>query len=337
MRDAQPQQLRGVQKAAALLATLGENTSAEILKHLNEDEVQRVSQAVAQLPHLSSDDASNVLEEFEQMVTAQQFVVKGGIDYAREMLHHAFGTEVASRLLERVRDSIATEAGSFDVLQKADPQQLARFIHSEHPQTIALILSHLNSSQAAALLVSLPNQLRTDVAVRMANLDQISPEIIGKIASVIEEKLKAIGEFSRESYGGVRAVAEMINRLEIGESRNMMNAIEAEDGKLFETIRHLMFVFEDLMQLDLRDLKELVQRIDRKLLTIALKGTSDQLKTRLMSVMSQRAADMLREDIEVVGAVKIREVEAAQQSIIAIVREMEKEGAITLQETEYVV
>jgi flagellar motor switch protein FliG len=337
MRAVPPPQLRGVQKAAALLATLGENTSADILKHLNEEEVQAVSQAVAQLPHMTSTVASTVLEEFDQMVTAQQYVVKGGIDYAREMLHHAFGAEVANRLLERVKNLIATEAASLDVLQKADPQQLAKFIHSEHPQTIALILSHLSSTQAASLLISLPRELRTDVAVRMANLDQISPEIIEKIASVIEEKLKAIGEFSRESYGGVRAVAEMINRMDIGESRDILNSIEEEDGKLFETIRHLMFVFEDLMQLDLRDLKELVQRVDRKLLTIALKGTSDQLKNRLMSVMSQRSADMLREDIEVIGAVKIREVEAAQQSIIAIIREMEKEGAITLQQSQYVV
>lgn len=329
--------LTGMQKAAALLATLGENTSAEILKHLNEDEVQKVSQAVAQLPKLTSDEAGTVLEEFEQMVTAQQFVVKGGMEYAREMLHHAFGPDLANRLLERVRTSIATDTASFDVLQKADPQQLAKFIHSEHPQTVALILSHLSSSQAAALLSSLPRELRTDVAVRMANLDQISPEIIEKIASVIEGKLRAIGEFSRESYGGVRAVAEMINRLDIGESREILNSIEQADAKLFETIRHLMFVFEDMMELDVRDLKELVQRVDRKLLTIALKGTSEQLKARLMSVMSQRSADMLREDIEAIGAVKIREVEAAQQSIIAIIREMEKEGAITLQQSQYVV
>lgn len=329
--------LTGVEKAAALLATLGEKISAEILKHLNEEEVQRVSQAVAQMQNLSSSEAETVLEEFDQMVVAQQYVVKGGIDYAREMLHRAFGAETASRLLNQVQNLIASEMASFDVLQKADPQQLAKFIHSEHPQTIALVLSHLTASQAAALLTSLPPALRTDVAVRMANLDQISPEIIGKIAAVIEEKLQALGEFSRESYGGVRAVAEMINRLDIGESREILNAIEEEDMKLFETIRHLMFVFEDLMQLDIRDLKELIQRVDRKMLTIALKGTSDQLRSRIMSVMSQRSAEMLREDIEVIGAVKIREVEAAQQHIIALIREMEKDGSITLQASQYVV
>jgi flagellar motor switch protein FliG len=337
MRRSPTGSLTGIEKAAALLATLGENASAAILKHLNEDEVQRVSQAVAQLGNLSSSEAETVLEEFDQMVVAQQYVVKGGIDYAREMLHHAFGAETASRLLDQVKSLIANEMASFDVLQKADPQQLAKFIHNEHPQTIALVLSHITASQAAALLMSLPPALRTDVSVRMANLDQISPEIINKIAGVIEEKLKALGEFSRESYGGVRAVADMINRLDIGESREILNAIEGEDLKLFQTIRHLMFVFEDLMQLDVRDLKELIQRVDRKMLTIALKGTSDQLKTRIMSVMSQRSAEMLREDIEVIGAVRIREVEAAQQNIIALIREMEKDGSITLQQSQYVV
>lgn len=337
MRRALNGSLSGVDKAAALLATVGENISAQILKHLTEEEVRRVSQAVAQLANLGSSEVETILEEFDQMVAAQQYMVKGGLDYAREMLHHAFGADVASRMLERVKNSIDTETANFDVLQKADPQQLAKFIHNEHPQTIALVLSHLTASQAAVLLTSLPRELRTDVAVRMANLDQISPEIIGKIASVIEEKLQALGEFSRESYGGVRAVAEMVNRLDIGESRNILNAIEQEDNKLFETIRHLMFVFEDLIQLDVRDLKELIQRVDRKMLTIALKGTSDQLKSRIMGVMSQRSAEMLREDIEVVGAVKIREVEAAQQHIIGLIRDMEKDGSITLQESQYVV
>jgi flagellar motor switch protein FliG len=329
--------LSGVDKAATLLATLGQQASAEILKHLQEEEIQRVSQAVAQLNNLSSAEAETVLEEFDQMVVAQQYVVKGGIEYAREMLHHAFGSETATRLVDRVQSLIASEMASFDVLQKADPQQLAKFIHSEHPQTVALVLSHLGPPQAAALLTSLPRELRTDVAVRMANLDQISPDIIHKIASVLEEKLQALGEFSRESYGGVRAVAEMINRLDIGESRDILTGIEQEDIKLFQTIRHLMFVFEDLMQLDLRDLKELIQRVDRKLLTIALKGTSDQLKSRIMGVMSQRSAEMLREDIEVIGAVKIREVEAAQQHVIALIREMEKDGSLTLQQSQYVV
>jgi flagellar motor switch protein FliG len=333
----QPQTLNGNQKIAALLATLGQTASAQIIKHLNEDEVQRVSQAIAQLDRLGSEQAEQVLEEYHQMMVAQQYVVKGGIDYARNMLMSAFGPEVATRLLERMKEKMAAELTNFDAIQKADPTQLARFIHDEHPQTIALVLSHLGPAQAATLLCSLPEQLRTDVALRMAHLDQISPDIINKIAVVIEQKLKTLGEFSRESYGGVRAVAEMINRLDLNVSKDILSHIEQQDIKLFETIRHLMFVFEDLMQLDIRDLKELIQKIDRKVLTLAMKGTSEQLKSRIFGVMSQRSADMLREDMEVVGAIKIREVEAAQQEIIALIREMEKEGTITLQQSEYVV
>jgi flagellar motor switch protein FliG len=327
----------GVHKAAALLTTLGEKASAQVVKHFNDEELQHVTQAIAQLENLTSTEAEQILDEYHQMLLAQQYVVKGGLDYARNMLFSAFGPEVAGRLLDRLRERMAAESANFDTLQKADPQQLAKFIHNEHPQTIALVLSHLGASQAAALLSSLPQELQTDVAMRMAHIDQISPDIIHKIAAVIEQKLKTLGEFSRESYGGVRAVADMINRLDLNVSKEIMTSIEENDAKLFETIRHLMFVFEDLMQLDIRDLKELIQRIDRKLLTVAMKGTSEQLKVRIFGVMSQRSAEMLKEDIEVIGAVKIREVEAAQQQIIAMIREMEKEGTISLQQSDYVV
>jgi flagellar motor switch protein FliG len=326
----------GVSKAAALLATLGEQVSAQIVKQLSEDEIQQVAQGIAELDHLSSENAESVLEEYLQLFLAQHYVVKGGMDYAKNMLFSAFGPEIANRLLERLKDKMAADLANFDALRKADPQQLAKFIHNEHPQTIALVLSHLNSSQAAALLSSLPQEMRTEVAMRMAHIDQISPDIISRIAGVIEQKLKTLGEFSRESYGGVRAVAEMINRLDMNVGKDIMSSIEQEDTQLFETIRHLMFVFEDLMQIDVRDLKELIQQVDRKVLTIALKGTSEQLKARIFSVMSQRSAEMLKEDIDVIGAVKIREVEAAQQQIIAQIREMEREGTITLQQTEYV-
>jgi flagellar motor switch protein FliG len=327
----------GATKAAALLATLGEKVGAHLLKHLSEEEVQRVMQALAQLERLSSQKAEEILDEYRQMLMAQQFVVKGGMDYARGMLYSAFGPDVATKLMERLKERMAAELANFDALRKADPQQLAKFIHNEHPQTIALVLSHLNSSQAAALVSSLPQDLQTDVAMRMALIDQISPDVINKIAAVIEQKLQTLGEFSRESYGGVKAVAEMINRLDLNVGREILNSIEGQDQKLFETIRHLMFVFEDLMQLDIRDLKELIQRADRKTLTVAMKGTSEQLRERIFSVLSQRSAEMLREDIEVAGAVKIREVEAAQQEIIAQIREMEREGTITLQQNEYVV
>jgi flagellar motor switch protein FliG len=330
-------ELTNLQKAATLLTTLGEHTGAQIIKHLSEDEIHKVTQAIAQLPQTTGTQAQEVLEDFKNMLMAQQYILKGGFDYARKMLYSAFGPEMATRLLDRLKERISIDLANLDTLRKADPQQLAKFIHNEHPQTIALVLSHLNPGQAAALLTSLPPDIRTDVSTRMAHIDQISPDIIHRISNVIEQKLRTLGEFSRESYGGVRAVAEMINRLDMNISKEIMHAIETNDAKLFETIRHLMFVFEDLMQLDMRDLKELIQRADRKTLTVAMKGTSEQLRNRIFSVMSQRSAEMLKEDIEVIGAVRIREVEAAQQQIIALIREMEQEGTLSLQQTEYVV
>jgi flagellar motor switch protein FliG len=243
-------------------------------------------------------------------------------------------------MLDRLTKALGSEAASFDAIQKADPQQLAKFIHNEHPQTIALVLSHLNSTQAAALLNSLPAGLRSDVAQRMASLDQISPDVILKIAGVIGQKLKTLGEFSRESYGGVRAVAEMLNRLDSASSREILTHIDQGDTTLAETIRHLMFVFEDLLLIDPMGLKEVMGKVDRKVLTLALKGTSEQLRTQILSSMSQRGADMLREDMDALGPVKIKDVEAAQQQIIAIVRQLESEGVLNLKGTvgeQYVV
>jgi flagellar motor switch protein FliG len=257
-------------------------------------------------------------------------VIKGGIEYARRMLMNAFPPDQARRMLDRLVKALGNETLSFDALQKTDPQQLAKFIHSEHPQTIALVLSHLNPSQAAGLLFSLPAEMRSDVALRMASLDQISPEIISKIAVVIGSRLKSLGELSREAYGGVHAVAEMFNRLDSNTSKDILESIERVNPNLVETIRHLMFVFEDLLLLDVNALKEVLSKVDKKILTVALKGTSDQMRNHMLQAMSQRGAEMLREDMEALGPIKIKEVEAAQQQIIAVVRQLESEGVISL-------
>jgi flagellar motor switch protein FliG len=322
--------LTGAQKAAALLIVLGDEVSARILKQLDEEEVQRVSRELARLSSISPEQSEAVLDEFYQMSVAHGFVLKGGMDYARKVLMNAFGPDMAKRMLDRLVKALGNEVASFDALQKADPQQLAKFIHSEHPQMIALILSHLNPSQAAALLSSLPAGMRADVALRMASLDQISPEIISKVAAVIGQKLKVLGEFSRESYGGVRAVAEVFNRLDSVTGKEMLDKIEQQEPNLAETIRHLMFVFEDLLLVDNGGMKEVVGRVDRKLLTVALKGTSEELKRHFMDCMSQRGAELLREDMEALGPIKIKEVEAAQQQIIAVVRQLESEGMLAL-------
>ena len=332
--------ISGVRKAAMLLVVLGEQASAELLQQLSEEDVQKVSREVAKITAISAEQAESVLGDFHHISTAGDYVARGGIDFARKLLMTAFSPDVARRLLDRLTKALGAEAASFDAIQKADPGQLAKFIHNEHPQTIALVLSHLNQTQAAALLTSLPSQMRADVALRMASLDQISPEVIMKIASVIGQKLKTLGEFSRESYGGVRAVAEILNRLDSTSTREILTHIDQQDTNLAETIRHLMFVFEDLLLIDPVGLKEVLAKVDRKILTVALKGTSEQLRNQILGSMSQRGADMLREDMEALGPIKIKEVEAAQQQIIAIVRQLESEGVVSLKGTvgeQYVV
>ena len=324
-----PDKIPGSRKAAMLLISLGDQISAKILSRLSEDEVQVVSKEVARVRSISSVELEGVLEEFHNLMLATDYVVSGGLDYARKMLVAAFGPEAGVRLLDRLPKDLG-KPSSFGALQKAEPKQLARFLQSEHPQTIALILSHLDSSKSAALLTSLPEDMRSDVALRMASLDQIAPEIITKIAGVIEEKLKGLGDFSRESRGGVRAVAEMFNRLDSGVSEKLLAGMEQRDPTSAASIRHLMFVFEDCLTLDQNGIKEVLSRVDKKVLTIALKGTSDALKNHFTTCMSQRAAEMLKEDMEAAGPVRIKDVESAQKEVIAKVKELQAEGVVSL-------
>lgn len=322
--------LSGARKAAMLMVLLGEDASSSMMRHLGEDEVQSISKEIARSSHISAENAGDVLEEFYQMSMARNYVIKGGIDYAKRLLMNAFGAEPARRLLDRLVQTIGQDSANFDALQKADPQQLAKFIQNEHPQTIALILSHLNSTQAAAMLMALPLEQQGEVAKRMANLDQISPEIVSRIATIIGQKLQELGEYSRESYGGVQAVAELFNHLDANTTKTILDDIESSDEQLGKSIRHLMFVFEDILKLDSQAVQEILSRVDRKLLTVALKGTSEPLRQHFIKVMSQRAAEMLREDMDALGPVKIRDVDDAQQQIIAIVRQLEAENIVSL-------
>jgi flagellar motor switch protein FliG len=322
----------GIRKAAVLLLTLGEDTSAELMRQLSEEEVQTVSREVALTSAIAHELAESVLNEFQQMVVARDFVLKGGLDHARRILISAFGPESAEKLLVHLQRSLRMDTEDFSALQKADPQQLARFVQNEHPQTIALIVSQLSPTQAAALLGALPTLIRSDVTMRMANLDQISPEIIGKIAGIVHQRLKGLGQLSRQSYGGVRAVAELLNRMDSSMTKEILENISVQESGVADQIRHLMFVFEDLLLVDQTGLKELLGKVDRKLLTVALKGTSEQLKNHLLGCMSQRGKEMLVEDMEALGPVKIKEVDAAQQAIIAVVRQLESEGTLSLKE-----
>jgi flagellar motor switch protein FliG len=320
----------GIRKAAITLVALGDQTSAEIFKLLEEDEVELLGKEISRLTAVTSEQAESVMEEFHQMSLAHEYMMKGGVDYAKRVLNTAFGPEAARKIIDRLVKSLGTDVATFDSLQKADPTQVAKFIQNEHPQTIALVLSHLNASSAASMLLALPPEIRTDVSMRMANLEQISPEIVSKIATIVDQKLKALGEFSRESYGGIRAVAELFNRLDSNASREILEQIEETDPALGEGIRNLMFVFEDLLLIDAQGMREILSRVDKKSLTLALKGTSEQLREHFFQNMSERGAEMLREDMEAMGAVKIREVEQAQQAIISVVRQLESEGVLSL-------
>jgi len=320
----------GLRKAAITVVALGDEAAAEIFKLLEEDEIELLGREISKLSAVTSEQAESVMEEFHQMNLAHEYMMKGGVDYAKRVLNAAFGADNARRIIDRLLKSLGSEVMNFDSLQKADPQQVAKFIQSEHPQTIALVLSHLNSTSAASMLMALPGEIRTDVSMRMANLDQISPEIVGKIATIVDAKLKTLGEFSRESYGGIKAVAELFNRLDSNSSREILTQVEETDPVIGEQIRNLMFVFEDLLLIDSNGMREILSRVDKKSLTVALKGTSEQLRLHFFENMSERGSQMLKEDMDAMGAVKIREVEGAQQIIITVVRQLEAEGVLSL-------
>lgn len=319
--------ITGQQKAAILLVTLGEKLGGEILKQLSEDEVKSVSKAIARLDKVTPHQTESVLEEFCQSALAGGG--RGGFDYAKRMLANAFGQEGAKRLAENLPKSGGRVNKNIESLQKADPLQLSRFIEGEHPQTIALILSYLSAAQAASLIANLPPALRSDVVARIAELDRVSNDVVSRISVVIGEKLKSIGEVKSEPRGGPRTVAEILNRMDSAVSEEILTNLQEQQG-LVDAIRHYMFVFEDLLLIDATAMKELVAKIDRKLLTIALKGTSDQLKNHFMQCMSQRGAEMLREDMDAAGPVRIRDVEAAQQQILAVVQQLESQGVLSL-------
>ncbi|MBI3471999.1 MAG: flagellar motor switch protein FliG [Candidatus Solibacter usitatus] len=319
----------GARKAAIVMVALGEQASAELLKRLGEEEVQRLSSAIARLGPVDPEEAETVLEEFHQLNATRGNLPRGGLDYARKLLSGAFGAEAGKKHLERLQKSSSSAPAHVDVLQKADPHQLARLIQDEHPQTIALILSHLNPSQAAILLASFAPPLRAEVAVRIAKLEQISPEVVNQIAGLIGQKIREFGEVKRESYGGIRATADLFNQMDPGTSEEILGLVNEREPGLVESIRHLLFVFEDLLLLDKNGIKEVVSRVDRKLLTFALKGTSEELKAHILQTLSQRGADMLKEDMEAMGPVKIKDVQAAQQQVIAVVRQLEREGTLS--------
>jgi flagellar motor switch protein FliG len=331
--------ISGAKRAAIFLVSVGEQASAELLKQLNDEEVKAVSKAIARLESVPAEQAEAVLEDVYQTVLSQSGGPRGGVQFAKKVLSSAFGPDSARRIAEHLPKQGSQASKNIEALQKADPRQLSRFLEHEHPQTIALILAQLSTPQAASLLASLSSELRSEVVVRIAELDQVSPEVVAHIAVVITERMKVLGEVKREVCRGPRAVAEILNRLEPSEIESILTGIQEQQG-LVDAIRHYMFVFEDLLLLDPKAMKEIVGKADRKLLITALKGTSDQLKQHFFQGMSTRGADMMREDMEALGPIKIKDVETAQQQILAVIRELESQGVLSLRgggEEQYVV
>jgi flagellar motor switch protein FliG len=319
--------LSGARKAAILMLTIGEESSAEVLKHLQEEEVDCLAKELAAIGGVPAEAGEKVLDEFHQKASAHDYMTRGGVDATRRLLDRAFGPGGSKQILDRVVTQFRSTVG-FTTLERADPQQLSKFILAEHPQTIALILAHLNANNAAQLVSLLPDAMRADVLTRMASLDEISPDIIQQISTLIEHRLRTLGTFSREQHGGVRAVAELFNRLERNISQPVLEAIETDSPDLAVSIRNLMFVFDDLRHVEDNGLREIIQRADKKVLTVALKGASEEIRGRFFGNMSKRASDMMRDEMDVLGAVRLREVEKAQQEIVAIARKLEEEGLI---------
>jgi flagellar motor switch protein FliG len=321
--------LSGAQKAAVLMVTLGDDTASNIFKYLEEDEIQTIAREIAITKHVQPEVAEEVMEEFHTMSQARSYISQGGIEYAKKLLIKSVGPEVARKIIDRLVKALESSAG-FTSLERANPQQLSKFIQNEHPQTIALILAHLNASQAAELITSLPEALRSDVAMRMASLQEISPEVVRRISLILEQKLEALGSFATEAYGGVRAVAELFNRMDRNTGRAVLEKIETENPQLAASIRDLMFVFDDILLIDDTGIAEILKRADRKVLTIAMKGTSEELQNQFFRNMSTRAVELIKEEMEVMGPVKLKDVEKSQHEIVEIVRQLEEEGVISI-------
>jgi len=320
----------GLQKAAILMVLLGEEVASHIYRHLSDVDVQKLTQRIVDLERIKPEMALQVLEEYSRMALTQSHLADGGPDYARKLLVTAFGEETAQKLLEQV--TLANEMSSVHLenLQKAEPQQLARFLEGEHPQATALIMAHLNTRQASALLLHLAEETRAEVIKRLAGLRQFSPEVAQKISVALHTKLEALGEQSRRGYAGLKGAADVLNQVDAAAGKTILESIEREDPKMALGIRNLMFTFEDLLGVPESAIRELLGQLDKKTLALALRGASEELKNMIFKSMSSRAVEMLKEDIEVLGVVRARDVSAAQRSIVDVARKLESEGKIML-------
>lgn len=319
-------QLTGRQKAAIFLVSLGSDLSAEIFKHLREDEIEQLTFEIARLDKVEPDDKDVVLQEFQEMMMAQDFIENGGIDYARDVLERALGTQKAIDIVNRLTSSL--QVRPFDFIRRTDPSHLLNFIQGEHPQTIALILAYLDPQKSAQILSGLSHQVQADVARRIAQMDRTSPDVLREVERVLERKLSTLASEDFTSAGGIDSIVEVLNNVDRGTEKIIIEALEEEDPELAEEIKKRMFVFEDIVLLDDRSIQKVLREVDTQDLAKALKGVDTEVQEKIFRNMSKRAASLLREDMDFMGPIRLRDVEESQQKIVNIIRKLEDAGDI---------
>ena len=323
-------QLSGARKAAVVLMAIGDELAKEILRALPEADVERLTSELADLRGISPEISAAVLEEFWELLATQGYMVHGGIDYANRLLAETFGKQRAEDLMMQIRRAQEAEQGNLAQLQRTDPQQLGKLLDAEHPQTIALVLAHLDPKRASMVLSSLTEEHRVLSMRRLAEMRQFSPEMAQKVAQILHRRLEKVGDAQRKSYSGFKAVADLMNRLDAEEAKRILETIEEAQPELALNIRNLMFTFEDLVTVPSATIREIVSGVDKKQLAMAMRGAKEDLRAAIFKAMSSRAAEMLREDMEVLGPVRSREVTQAQQEILNLARRMEAEGKVIL-------
>lgn len=321
-------EMSGKEKAAVLLISLGPEYSAQIFKHLTDDEIEELTLEIANMRKVSPAEKDKILDEFYEVCVAQEYISEGGINYAKDVLEKALGSQKAMDIINKLTASLQVKP--FDFARKADPSQLLNFIQNEHPQTIALILSYLPFNQAAQILSALPQVKQSEVAQRIATMDRTSPEIIKEVEMVLERKLSSLVSQDYTTAGGIQAIVDILSAVDRSTEKNIMDTLEVDDAELAEEIRKRMFVFEDIITMDSTSIQRFIREIDNKDLAVALKGATEEVANVIYSNMSKRMAEMIKEDMDFMGPVRLRDVEEAQQKIVNVIRKLEEAGEVII-------
>ncbi|RCX15511.1 flagellar motor switch protein FliG [Anaerobacterium chartisolvens] len=318
----------GKEKAAMLLISLGPEKSAEIFKHFKEEEIEQLTLEIANIRTVTPEEKEKVLEEFYQICLAQEYIAEGGIGYAKDILEKALGAQKALDVINKL--TVSLQVRPFDFIRKTDPSQLLNFIQNEHPQTIALILAYLRAQQASTVLSALPQDKQADVARRIATMDRTSPEVIKEVERVLEKKLSSLVTEDYTAAGGVQSIVDILNSVDRGTEKYIMETLEIEDTDLAEEIKKRMFVFEDILTLDNRSIQRFLRDVENQQLAVALKGSTEEVQKLIFSNMSKRLSEMISEDMEFLGPVRLKDVEEAQQKIVNVIRKLEDAGEIVI-------